>query len=315
MKPVIALVFSLLLPILTFGSPATESAHKQAQECVTAYMKRDWDKVISFTHPTLINLIGGKRAWKKTLQKTYQELDEEGVIYEKLTVKEPGEPANVGKNLYVHVPKTSVLRIDGKRIQVESTLLGCSSDGGKKWTFSDTTEMSEALYYHVFPELHGLIPLPAQKKPLLLKMEALPSPATSAPASDSPLSAETTAAAKSFFERYEKLARDFDPAVIDLYADTANIKNTRRMPDGTSRDMALTGTAYKNLLRQILPTAKERGDTSKYSEIKYQAEGAGIRITATRYSDLKKYSSPFSLLIKQQDSQWLILEEISESRP
>ncbi|MCD6049824.1 MAG: hypothetical protein K0Q55_1227 [Verrucomicrobia bacterium] len=313
MKPVLALVISLLLPILTFGASVVENAQKQAQECVTASMKRDWPTVVSYTHPTLVKMSGGKRALEQTLVKTYQELDKQGVVFEKVEVSMPGEPVKVGKNLIVHVPQTAILRINGKRIQSESVLIGLSSNDGKKWTFTDTVEMSEALYQQIFPDLQGLIPLPAKKDPIVLKAEA--STPTPTPSPEAALSPEKTAAARDFFARYEKLQREFDTAAIDLYADTANIKNTRRMPDGTSRDMALTGAAYKTLLRQVLPTAKARGDTSKYSEVKYQAEGTGIRITATRYSELKKYSSPFSLLIKQQDSQWLIVGEASESKP
>ena len=41
-----------------------------------------------------------------------------------------------------------------------------------------------------------------------------------------------------------------------------------------------------------------------------------MRISATRYSELKKYASPFSLLVGPGlDGNWLIFEEISESRP
>lgn len=311
MRSVIALVFSLFLPVLTFGASLVENVQKQAQECTTASLKRDWDKVISFTHPALIKMSGGKRALEQTLVKTYQEFDKQGIVFEKLEISTPGEPAKVGKNLYAHVPQTAILRINGKRIKSESVMLGFSSDGGKKWTFTDTAEMSEALYQQLFPELPGLIPLPPKKDPVVLQAEAT----ASVPATSAPLSEDLTTVARDFFSRYEKLQKDFDPAVIDLYADTASIKNTRRMPDGTSRDMALTGAAYKNLLRQALPVAKERGDTSKYSEINYLAEGTGIRITANRYSELKKYSSPFSLLIKQLDGKWLILEELTESRP
>jgi len=121
--------------------------------------------------------------------------------------------------------------------------------------------------------------------------------------------------AKQVFESYVDLERKFDPAVADLYSDDATIKNTRRFPDGTSRTMSLPAPKYKELLRKSMPVAKERGDTNKYSDVAYKEEGGSVRITATRYSDLKKYSSPLSLLVAKKDDKWLIVEEISESRP
>jgi hypothetical protein len=65
-----------------------------------------------------------------------------------------------------------------------------------------------------------------------------------------------------------------------------------------------------------MPMAKERGDTSTFSEVQYVKEGAGVRITATRFSNLKNYSSPFSLLVAPDATgRWVIFEELSESRP
>jgi hypothetical protein len=45
-------------------------------------------------------------------------------------------------------------------------------------------------------------------------------------------------------------------------------------------------------------------------------EGDGVRIKADRFSELKKYHSPISILVKPTpDGVWLIYEELSESRP
>lgn len=112
-----------------------------------------------------------------------------------------------------------------------------------------------------------------------------------------------------------ELERKFDPAVANLYSDDATIKNMRRFPDGTSRTMTLPAPKYKQLIKQSMPLAKERGDTNKYSDVAYKEEDGKVRVTATRYSDLKKYTSPLSLLIAKKDDKWLIVEEISESRP
>jgi hypothetical protein len=115
------------------------------------------------------------------------------------------------------------------------------------------------------------------------------------------------------FEQYVALEAKFDPAIADLYADDAVIKNTRRYPDGTSRATVLPAPAYKDLIRKSMATAKARGDTQKYSGIKSKIEDGKLRVTATRYSDLKKHNSPVSLLIAQRSGRWLIVEELSES--
>lgn len=126
----------------------------------------------------------------------------------------------------------------------------------------------------------------------------------------------TIDAAKKFFDRYVALEASFDPKVADLYADDAKIQNTRISSDGQKKVMTMPAPAYKELIRQVMPLAKQRGDTSIYSNVKFTQEDDKVRITATRYSNLKKYSSPISLLIAPSEKGvWLISEELSESRP
>jgi hypothetical protein len=113
-----------------------------------------------------------------------------------------------------------------------------------------------------------------------------------------------------------KLEKAFDAAAADLYADDAVIKNKRTYPNGQVRELTLPAAQYKSLIRQAMPLAKARGDTNSYSDVIFTSEGSGVRIRATRFSNLKKYSSPISLLMTPQpDGRWLIREELSESQP
>jgi hypothetical protein len=122
--------------------------------------------------------------------------------------------------------------------------------------------------------------------------------------------------ARALFDKYVTLGAAFDDSVADLYADSAFIKNTRRYPDGQSKSMTMPALTYKSLIRQVMPQAKQAGDSSTYSDVKFIPDGERVRIEATRYSELKKYSSPFVLVVgPAENGQWLILEEIGESRP
>jgi hypothetical protein len=122
--------------------------------------------------------------------------------------------------------------------------------------------------------------------------------------------------AKRLFERYLSLGQAFDPAAADLYADDAVIQNRRKYPDGQVKAMSIPAPKYKALIRAAMPAAKARNDRNKYSAVRYAREGTGVRITAERFSELKKYTSPLSLLVKPDvGGTWLIYEELSESQP
>jgi hypothetical protein len=129
------------------------------------------------------------------------------------------------------------------------------------------------------------------------------------------LPADTRAKAEQVLARYIALEHAFDPAIADLYADDAVIRTKRTYPTGEVRDLTISATDYKALIRKTVPLAKTRGDTSRYSGCTYAADGARVRIGCTRYSELKGYSSPISLLVGPGPGvAWLIFEELSESR-
>ena len=122
--------------------------------------------------------------------------------------------------------------------------------------------------------------------------------------------------AKQLFERYVSLSAQFDPAVADLYADDALIHNKRTYPDGQVREITIPALQYKQLLREVMPLARARNDTSTYSKTTFKVEGMGVRIQAQRFSVMKQYTSPISLRVAPDvTGHWLIREELSESRP
>lgn len=120
--------------------------------------------------------------------------------------------------------------------------------------------------------------------------------------------------AKDLFARYVALGTAFDPAVADLYADDALIRNKRTYLKGQVRELTMPAPQYKELIRGSMPLAKAKGDLSTYSETTFTEELAGVRIMAKRFSVLKKYYSPLSLLVAPDASgRWVIREEVSES--
>ncbi len=121
--------------------------------------------------------------------------------------------------------------------------------------------------------------------------------------------------AKGFFNTYTNLYGKFDPAVADLYADNAVLKNQRHMADGTKKPLTMSGALLKSMIRNgMLQLAKERGDTSKYTDVKFAEENGNLRISCSRYSEMKKYTSPLELVIAKRGDKWVIVEEHSESK-
>jgi hypothetical protein len=121
------------------------------------------------------------------------------------------------------------------------------------------------------------------------------------------------AAARALFAAYETAEDSFDPAVADLYCDTALIVNKRTMADGSLRELTIAAPNYKALIRQAMPLAQSRGDRNEYRDVVFVEVDGGVRITATRHSLLKDTDSPLSLLVGDCSGRPAIVEELSSS--
>ncbi len=95
-----------------------------------------------------------------------------------------------------------------------------------------------------------------------------------------------------FLSRFVDLEQAYDTRVADLYADDAVITNKRHYPTGEVRELTFPAPKYKALIRQAMPLAKGRGDRNTYSRCTYEPQDGRVRITCSRYSELKKYTSP-----------------------
>jgi hypothetical protein len=126
--------------------------------------------------------------------------------------------------------------------------------------------------------------------------------------------ADSIAKAKALFARYVQLEHAFDPAQADLYADDAVIVNKRIYAGGKVNSIRIPALRYKHVIRTSMAEAKSNGDISNYSNETFTPEGGKVRINVTRYSVLKKYSSPMSQLVAPDaKGNWVIVEETSES--
>jgi ketosteroid isomerase-like protein len=120
--------------------------------------------------------------------------------------------------------------------------------------------------------------------------------------------------AQEFFDRFVALERAYDPAVAALYADDAVIQSVRRLPDGTGRTVRIVGADYKRLIRTAMPIAQRRGERDRFSEVTISVEGNQAHIRCTRYNELKRYATPYELVLERTQGNWQIIEEYSQSR-
>ena len=121
--------------------------------------------------------------------------------------------------------------------------------------------------------------------------------------------------AKEFFNRYVELGNKFDPALAELYSDSADIQNVRYYQGGKTRTLKLAAPEYKKMVAAMMPAAKARNDIDTFSKTTYTVLGDGVKIQSLRHSTLKNYDSWLVLLLRKEKGGMKIYQELSQSRP
>jgi hypothetical protein len=126
-----------------------------------------------------------------------------------------------------------------------------------------------------------------------------------------------TATPKQFFNYYITLSENFDPALADLYSDSAKIQTYRKYPHGLERSMALSGLQWKMLINKMMPIAKASNDRSKFSNIKITPIAKKYKIKADRFSTIKCYTDKgyYMVIEPKENGAFEIIEEYMETQP
>jgi hypothetical protein len=121
------------------------------------------------------------------------------------------------------------------------------------------------------------------------------------------------AAARTVFAAFEAGDAAADPAVADLYCDTALIVDKRTLADGGIRELTIAAPTYKAQIREAMPLARARGASRQYRDVVFVEVAGGVRVTATRHSLPEETDSPLSLLIGDCAGRPAIVESLSSS--
>jgi ketosteroid isomerase-like protein len=146
-----------------------QTVWQEAQKCADALVAGDYDTMIAYTHPKIVEIMGGKEVMMDALKRGAKAMAAQGVAIEKVAMSVPDEPKTSDGVMYTLVTETLTVKSpDGKTIR-ESTMVALSRDAGKKWMFIDADSLNDPNMKVALPELVGKISPPASKPPAFIK--------------------------------------------------------------------------------------------------------------------------------------------------
>lgn len=140
----------------------------QSEELARAFGGGDFAKVADLSHPSLVELSGGKPHMIEDMAVGMEEMRADGLEYESVSVGDPGQlvPSADGRQLFAVVPNVHRVKTPQGVTASRSYFLGISEDGGARWTFVDGTDIEDkADLKSLFPSAPDELALPEQPPP------------------------------------------------------------------------------------------------------------------------------------------------------
>ncbi|KEO72457.1 hypothetical protein [Anditalea andensis] len=163
-------VFLVKLLILgcTFMAQAqlAEDIREAAQMYAQANLNEDYELLLDFTYPSVIEHAGGRDAYKKTLIQLNEIQKSRGMKLNEFIIKEPMEHVKAGNEYHAIVPYKMISQVKGGKLSSENTLIAVIAEGKDKWYFIETTSLTEKNLVKVLPTWDHTLTLPLKKAPI-----------------------------------------------------------------------------------------------------------------------------------------------------
>ncbi|MEJ6979680.1 hypothetical protein WG906_04415 [Pedobacter sp. P351] len=165
MKQPLYLLLFLIIPFLSFAQDKNQIM-QQALLVAKATKDKDYATVVKYTHPSLIQMIGGNDAMMKLLATTMKTIAEQGISIDSVSLDPPGSNFKAGDEIHCLLPQTVIMKFKtDKKIIAKGYLLAISKDNGLNWSFLNLTEeLNNQTITKLLPNFNQALKLPTDSK-------------------------------------------------------------------------------------------------------------------------------------------------------
>lgn len=159
-----------LIMALFFASPVWAQIESEISEAAAAYarahIREDYEALLNFTYPDLIEKAGSREDMKKTLILIKENQKKNGISLQSYKVKDQIAFTKVGQEIHAIVPTTTISKAPGGRLTQESFLIAVRTESSGSWYFIETTLLNERNLPKVIPTWDNSLMLPNKQAPV-----------------------------------------------------------------------------------------------------------------------------------------------------
>lgn len=160
---------SILFPANAQKNNAASHLIADASKMKEAFLKEDYNSFTHYTHPAVLQKMGGAPKVVAVMIKTTQDMQKQGLHFSAVNFDEPSPIYTHGNELQATIAQHLEVKVPQGKMIVTSTLIAISIDKGEHWTFIDTSNKDMLTLRKILPNLSDRIIIPPTKKPEFVK--------------------------------------------------------------------------------------------------------------------------------------------------
>lgn len=153
--------------ICVYAQTMTETLAQQAKQNADAMLNKNYETSVRSMYPPIVEMMGGFQKTLAHVKASMAEMESTGLTFEKITVGQPSAIVKEGREDVAIVPTEMVMRVEGKRVRVNSYMVAVTQNRGRNWYFFDGAQMPKEKLSQIYPKLVATIEIPERKNTLV----------------------------------------------------------------------------------------------------------------------------------------------------
>jgi len=150
------------------------SIKDQAEKVVKSVFVAEYDTLIKYTHPNIIEFSGGKDVLVNAIKKQMADLESQNATMDKVIIGEEIIAKRYKNEYHALVPRTIIMTINDQTLTTDGYLFGFSNSEGKNWTFVEADKLKSEAAKKLFPNFKTNIKIPEKGQTLPFEGELTP---------------------------------------------------------------------------------------------------------------------------------------------
>ncbi|GAA4245490.1 hypothetical protein [Winogradskyella damuponensis] len=142
-------------------SQTKADALKDAKTTSKATLDMDFETLLNYTLPSVLDMMGGKDAAMQVLKTTFDGMKAQGFVFEKADIISVSEIVKEQDQFRCVVEGYNQMKMSEQRISSKSYLLGIYNETGKHWWFIEAKQLkNKALADNILPNFETALDIP-----------------------------------------------------------------------------------------------------------------------------------------------------------